>query len=122
MKRLIVLFILFLSISFGLSEDACSKQTGIITTSYHVYNAMMKTVATGDERPLKKYIGQTVYLTEAEYEKIVLDNPKPVLLGYIDRNDRRYVIAYLFDNTPEIIKTFQAACPATIIIYPQRQL
>lgn len=47
----LVLLILF---SFSFAEDVCNKKTGIITTSFHVYNALFENELIGNVNGLLK--------------------------------------------------------------------
>jgi len=100
---------LLVLLSFGFAEDACKKQTGIMTTSFHVFNALFENALTGNEVSLAKYVNKTVYLTPVIYDTIIVGKDYSSLGSYEDRNNQRFVILFSFNNTPEIVKIFRTA-------------
>ena len=107
-KQIILALLILLSISFA-EEDACEKETDIITTSFHVYDAIIKNALGLDQELLHKYVSKTVYMPWVEYDTIVVRENTSAILSFENQYNRRFVIMLIFKSTPEIVKIFQEA-------------
>jgi len=107
-KQITLVLLILLSISFA-EEDACEKETDIITTSFHVFDAMFKNALKLNQELLGKYVGKTVYMSHVVYDTIILREDYSSILSWEDHYNRRFLIMLIFNSTPEIVRIFQEA-------------